>query len=433
MALNAQQQQQVQEQLERVRQAAIADGSYDGSPEAEARVQRQAVTDVALANGLDPNQVVAEDFPQLSSTPAPGVPPPVPNAPGASQPPGAPTPLNQPAVRDALGNITQDPNVSAGLQAGADLGNEFFGEGSLGRIGVDPTTQSFIDRNLVASRNLAIDAENLDPLSVDSIARAGRLNDQANQVAAEGGSQAIRDLISSAQTQFDQSGQISPELQAALAERQARLGGLTDQEITLLREGNQESLNRGLQTALRAANINSGASGRFGGTSQAASPEIARQFAQGIRQSEGDIGRFNIGLRDARLGAFENLAGSIDAARFNRGQSTFGNLANLTTGNEANLMNNQLNTLRQFNTNTNAIIDAQNANRLATQQVSNQNAFNTANLGLGVQNTNLGLGAAEKAGNIGTIFGVGAFSAGEAGRLAAEEQARRAIDAARAI
>lgn len=286
--------------------------------------------------------------------------------------------LNSGALFHILGQLSNENQGAArGFFSGVPLAEQFFSDGSLGRVD---------------------EASSIDPATIQRLRRAASISGLRSPEAAEriGG---LGDLFQRAQRESAGETEVTDL-------RRENLAGLTPEEEQLLRDQGQTGLNRGLQTALRSVKNNF--SGATGAASTRAAQPIISQFTDAQRGLERDIGIEKIQRKRDALNSFENTVRGIQGDIFARSAAT-GDLFS-----RAGLAQEQFESQDSLQKNQQLL----SALTAAGNDSLNRRQLNMSNL------------AAEKAGQIGLIFGSGQFGGAETGRREALAAAREAASVA---
>lgn len=279
-----------------------------------------------------------------------------------------------------------DPDVTAALTAGYDLGNTYFGEGSLGRLATEMSEAE--GDGLSLARNLVKEMTD-NPRTAEQQAQLDRFKSEVTR-----------------------SSNLSPDVQRALDMYAGMAGqGLTNQEKTLYREEGEAELDRNQQTLMRMAQAANIGAGRRGAVEGAALPGIARErmMAQDalMRQMRID----DIALKAQRLDSYAGYAAQTDAQRASQA------LGANTAYTEA--LRNQRNS--DVVNKTNAGIYFNNTLGQIQNRIIGSQVFNLNNR------------AQEIAGRIGSLFTAGGMGANTAAMKQAYDIAQAQIAAAQGL
>lgn len=261
--------------------------------------------------------------------------------------------------------------LGVGEQFGRGIADEFYKNGSLGRVG-----------------------ETLTPEEQASL-------DQAKQLSLHAGeqSQETRDLISGQKTILSNAQNLSPEEQEALGVARGNLQGLDAPEMQALREQSHQEINRIAQGQARELAKVQARNQVFGTSAAAQSRLLGQDTVHAGRDLERDLLVKNIDVKQAASNAFTNLVTNTQNSKDTRTNAASNTLANTELTDEGQRKN------------------AQNA---ATAQ---QGTLSTS-LGdrlRALQQFNLNQAAAEKAGQVGSIFGGIGTITDQRGLLAGED------------
>lgn len=273
--------------------------------------------------------------------------------------------------------------LGVGEQFGRGIGNEFYSTGSLGR-----------------------QAEVNTPEEIAALA-------QAQQLASVVGNQtdAVGNLISQQQGILNNAQSLSPvELEALRVAREA-LPGLDAKSMEALRSAARASIQGQFQAEARQLAKAQARNQVFGSAATAQNNLLGQAGVREGRNLERDLLVKNIEIKQAAQNAFTGLATNTEANRSARTNAASGQLTSTVLSDEA-----QRNSARQGAVNSQATIAGSLADRLRQ-----------------LREFNLGQAAAEKAGQVGSVFGgIGAIS-DQRGLLAGEDFANTQYADSKAI
>lgn len=295
------------------------------------------------------------------------------------------------ANEDAEIQATVDAERTRDEARARERANEFYGEGSLGRLGEQP--------------------------EVAGIGQAERLSSVSTEMA--GGAQNIAD----AEKAYADSQVRDAYVQDALTRMQAGLGGFTDSEMQTYRAIGQRDINTGTATASRALRAQQAAAGVTGSSAVRDQQRLGREDRALRAQLGTNLMAQQIGERGRRLGEYSEFArGSAQDMAANRGA-----FLERLLGARANVADY---TLR-----------AQDQNRLIGQaNVDNALNWGMANTGIAERNLarnreialeNLGRQERELAGRIGTFYGEQGADVARRGEVRGRRRAKEAMGIAR--
>jgi hypothetical protein len=172
----------------------------------------------------------------------------------------------------------------------------------------------------------------------------------------------------------------SAQMQEAMAQAQAGLGGLSAAENEALRARGYEELNRQFMGGQRALGRLQARSGVQGAAATAQFGDLMRQRAQQAAGMEQDLMLRNIAVQDQRRQAFQNLLRTAEQDELARQQFNIGQQANLLSGQQAlffggaglgNQLMEQMRQRRMEREQMEAIRQGQLAQQAAWQQAQN--------------------------------------------------------------
>ncbi len=333
-----------------------------------------------------PGTGLTTNAPSGLTTISPGNPVPVP----ITNPfPTAPT-LTNPISTAGVTNTTDADAINRlkaimqiGETYGRNIANEFYPTGSLGRI-----------------------AETNSPEELAALAKI-------KEFAATAGlqSDAVRNLLAQQQGILSNAQQLSPlELEALGIARKA-LPGLEAPEMEALRSAARQNIQGQMQAGLRDLAKAQARNQVFGGAATAQRNLFQQAGVREGRNLERDLLVKNIDIKQAAQNAFTNLATNTEANRANRTNAASGQLSGTTLADE----------------------DARRQAQGSANATYAGTASNLANSLNNLRQFNLNQAAAEKAGQVGSIFsGMGAISEGR-GLLAGEDFANQQYKDAQAL
>lgn len=270
--------------------------------------------------------------------------------------------------------------LGIGEAFGRKVANEFYATGSLGRQAEDIT-----------------DAEK---------AALARAREFASVAGTQ--SQDMRSLLGQQQSILSDARNLSPiELEALGIARNA-LPGLDAAENNALRSAARENINREVSAQARDLAKVQARSGTFGAAAGAQNRLLGQDRVRQTRNLERDLLVQNIGIKEAARNAFTNLVTNTEGNRAGRTNAASSTLANTLTTDEANRKT------------------AQNAANVSEAGLAQSSGDRLRQL----REFNLSQLAAEKAGQIGSIFGGIGTVTGQRGLLAGEEYADKELQAA---
>lgn len=265
--------------------------------------------------------------------------------------------------------------IGVGEDFGRNIGEEFYADGSLGRVAETLTPEEQNALNLVKDF-------------------AGTAGNQSQQAA---------DLIAKQQGILDNAQQLSPlELEALGISREA-LQGLSAPQLEALRSQARANITGTYQSNARQLAKAQANNQVFGASATAQNRLNNQDRVRETRNLERDLLIKDIDIKQQARNDFTNLVTQTENARAGRTNAASGQLSNTITTDEAT--------------------------RKTAQNNANQNyAATSTSLGdrlRQLQEFNLGQSAAEKAGQVGSIFGgIGAIS-NQRGLLAGEDFANK--------
>lgn len=309
-------------------------------------------------------------------TPAPGTP---------TNPPTSPTPSTDTINPNASGLSAEDQAALARVKAllgqgenmGRQLAKEFYSDGSLGRL--DPSLSS---------------------QETDALARL-------KEIAGSAGSQSqdVTDLLTRLKGTADQSGQLTSLEEEALGVARGALAGLSAPQIQALREAAHEKIAASFQQQARQLAKVQAAGGTYGAVAGAQQRLLGRDAVQQNRNLERDLLIQDIQEKDAARQQFVNLATATQGARDSRTNNSNSMLSSTVLGDQ----NNRLNAQNQAGSNYANFAGA------------------TGNAQRSVGEFNINQAAAEKAGQLGAIFGGMGTVTNQRGLIAGEDYANTAL------
>lgn len=213
-------------------------------------------------------------------------------------------------VDESLPTFAADPNIMNQGELLARLRAESY---------IGGTNSPEQTRALQGLSDLADSAGNRTADTADVIARR-------RQMMADSGvtDPALLDTASRLQSEADRARSVSPDVQLALDRARAGLGGLTSEEAQAFLESATDDTNRAFSGGLRdlaGAGALSGA-----GMNSALMSQLVDNYSRAQLGARNDLAVKNIGIQDQRLGAFSNLAQSVDDTGYARAQDTLKNL-----------------------------------------------------------------------------------------------------------
>ena len=260
--------------------------------------------------------------------------------------------------------------IGVGEQFGRGLANEFYSDGSLGRIN-----------------------ETLTPEEIAAQARAKQLADTVGLQTDQ-----IKNIVNQQQGILTNAQNLSDiELEALGVARNA-LPGLDAPEMEALRSQARANINGSMQAGVRDLAKTQARNQVFGAAATAQRGLLQRQGIVENRNLERDLLVKNIDIKQAAQNAFTNLVTNTEGNRASRTNAASGQLANTVLNDES-----------QRNTSSiNATNVAGNLAATLGQRLSQ------------LQQYNLGQKAAEKAGQVGSILGGIGTVTGQRGLVAGE-------------
>lgn len=260
--------------------------------------------------------------------------------------------------------------ISEGETYGQGLADRFYADGSMGRVAETLTPDEQAALNSI--KTFAANAGNQSP-----------------EVAA---------LIAQQQGILNNAQQYSPYETEALDVNRAALAGLSAPEYQALRSQANEQINGAFQQAARQMAKAQAANQVFGAAATAQNNILGQNRVKEARNLERDLIVKDVEIKRAARNDFTNAVNQTEATKAGRTNAASGQLSNT--------------------------INSDQSNRNTAQNQANAN-LSTTSMGLGdrlrqLQEFNLNQAAAEKAGQIGSIFGgIGAI-ADQRGLLAGE-------------
>lgn len=273
--------------------------------------------------------------------------------------------------------------LTMGEDYGRKIGDEFYKEGSLGRL-----------------------SENLTPAEMAALQAAHDLQAEAGLQSAE-----VRDLLAQQQKILGDAREFSPlELEALGVARNA-LQGLDSRENQALREMAREQVLRESRGQARQLAASQARNQVFGSAATAQNRMIGQDAVRETRNLERDLVVKNIEEKRYARDQFANLTGQTEAARAGRTNAASQQFAGTTLADEE--------ARRQ-------------AKASATTQYGNLSGSQGDTIRK-LKEFNLGQAAAEKAGLMGSIFGGMGLVTGQRGLLAGEEFAGKQYEEQQAL
>jgi len=311
-----------------------------------------------------------------------------------------------------------DNKIGQGFVGGAELGENIFGSGALGRLneGIPPELQNILDRargeSFLGGHQQTADVGNSLDLLHSAASHASMDDPEVQRVLAQ------------KQGLYDKSGTMDPLMQRAYDLAQSRLGGMSPAEITAEREQGAGALNQGLQSSLAALRANNIGGPRGAALGVRANP-ITSQFAGASGDLERKLINDAYNSKTAAANQFEGLSSDFSNTLFGRQTGTLNDLSNYLLAQQGQAAN----TAANYNTGAANEQKFQTADR-ADRFRNYQDLFNTVYNGqLAAQTFNLNQVAKEKAGLYGSIFDTGSFAASQEGRKEANDIALKALKA----
>jgi len=272
--------------------------------------------------------------------------------------------------------------LQTGETYGRNLAEEFYSPGSLGRV-----------------------AEELTP---DEIAALNQMKQLAATVGIQ--SPEMQELISSQRGLLEKAQKYSDLELEALGVARSNLDGLTPQEMEALRSQGKAQIFGQVQSATRQLAKSQAQGQVFGSAATAQKNALNRQGIQETRNLERDLMVKNIDIKQAAKEQFGNLVAQTEANRANRTNAASGQLSSTIQGDEGS---------------------RRSASVAATGQYGNLSATLGDRLSK-LREFNLGQAAAEKAGQVGSIFGGIGTILGQSGLLRGEAFADKQFVASQA-
>lgn len=265
-----------------------------------------------------------------------------------------------------------DAAIEKGFEGGAKIGASLFGEGSLGRV--DENASS--DQLDIQGRLKDLSGPNVDPLLQGSLDRANKTADDAQT--------------------------INPELQNVLDLRKSALGGLDATQLLATKEMAQSGFNQSLTSAVRALRIGQGSNGPSGPASNIGTIPLTAQYAN----SQADLSRKLIldqynaqkEARDSYSSDARDIVGGFQSNRLAANKAA-GDAATGALADRTSRFNNYIN----YNTALRQDLYARRLQNLNTIQ-------------------------AEKSGQAAALFGGGSFAAQQEGEKKSFDLAEKNLD-----
>lgn len=270
--------------------------------------------------------------------------------------------------------------IGMGEQFGRNIGNEFYSEGSLGRL-----------------------EETLSPEELLA-------QEQIKNFAATAGvqSQDVKNLIAQQQGILTNAQQLSDVELEAIGVSRAALQGLNAPEMEALRSAARANIQGAVQAEARQLAKTQARGQVFGSAATAQRRLLGQGAVRETRNLERDLLIKNIDVKQAAQNQFNSLISQTEANRAGRTSAASGQLSGTLLTDEANRTTAQTNANKTYGDMATTLADKLRQ----------------------LKEFNLNQGAAEKAGQIGSVFGgIGAVSS-EAGLQAGQEFARKTAEEA---
>ena len=268
--------------------------------------------------------------------------------------------------------------IGVGEQYGRGIASEFYADGSLGR-----------------------QAATLTPEEKQALT-------QAQQFSQTAGVQtdAVKALLGQQQGILTNAQQLSPLELEALGVARSSLSGLDAPEMEALRSQARQNIVGQQQAGIRDLAKSQARNQVFGSAATAQRNLFNQAGVRETRNLERDLLVSNIGIKQAAQNAFTGLVTNTEANKAGRTNAASGQLANTTLSDESN--RGQL--------------------QLGANNSLGSIATNTGNSLRGIEQFNLGQAAAEKAGQVGSIFGGIGTITGQRGLIAGENFSQDQFD-----
>lgn len=282
-------------------------------------------------------------------------------------------------ITSALGLLAgKDKTVLNALLAGQQLGNQFFSEGSMGRLDVPMTEDE--GRSLFSAREIMLQNPRTD--------QEQRAIDNLERISNE-------------------SGIMNADVANALNLYKQQLGGYTDQERNLYTEEGSRGLDRSLATGMRQMQLANAGANRSGPASMLGMKSLAAQRMSSQEDLLRKLRLDEIALKAQRLNDYSAYAANSDAEMAKR---------KLATG-------------TAFSEQARAQRNSDVMNRVNANVLFNNTLGQIQNRMIGSQVFNMNNKSAELAGRLGSIFSAGGFGANLEGQQQAYELGLKQIEA----